>query len=387
MKFAKNVELDVLSQQAKTCQKFHEGCCDNSCTYFRDEDCIGSFSDSIIVLIGKYADRLEYLKTGVMPIPADLNKRHLQWLASHPRANENLDELSEKALICRQYKSQTCNICPQFMTPKCIGSYPAAAIEIFARYAEEIKKNRNQTIRQNKENKTMTIIEELRNKKSVYNRDLLDRAASTIERLDAENKRYRRKEFEVSPDTVWICVYKDTLGFRDSDENLTMICLPTRWLKATLKDEGIVGFEPWLETYTADETESIVVKAMHEGVIVDFDEEWMRPYFATGCHIFEGKRRDNEEWVYGRLLADNVIVPIGQTFEVENHYVSSDLEAYFVVTDTVSEFPIMYGEKLAVKRSDEEDRVIKLHSVRLDDAGKVIEDVLFTEKSSRKPIA
>lgn len=200
----------------------------------------------------------------------------------------------------------------------------------------------------------MTIVEELRNKKSVYNRDLLDRAANTIERLDTENKRYRRKELEASPDVTWICVYKDTLGFREGDDNLTMVCLPTRWLKSALKSEGVLGFEPWLESYTADETESIIIKAMREGVIVDFDDEWMKPYFASGYHIFEGKRSDNGEWVYGRLLADNVIVPIGQTFEVDDSYINSELEACFVDTDTISEFSIMYGEKLAVECSEEE---------------------------------
>ena len=203
----------------------------------------------------------------------------------------------------------------------------------------------------------MTIVEELRNKQSTYNRKLLDKAANVIERLETENRRFRQKERESSPDTVWICVYKDTLGFRDSDDNLTTVCLPTRWLKAALKEEGITGFEPWLETYTADETESIIARAMSEGVIVDFDEEWMTSYYEACHHVFEGKRKDNGEWIYGRLIADNAIVPMGQRFNLTHadHGALTDLVAYLVDPETVSEFPVIYGKKFAVESSEEED--------------------------------
>lgn len=203
----------------------------------------------------------------------------------------------------------------------------------------------------------MTIVEELRNKQSTYNRKLLDKAANVIERLETENRRFRQKERESSPDTVWICVYKDTLGFRDSDDNLTTVCLPTRWLRATLKEQGISGFEPWLETYTADETESIITKAMREGVIVSFDEEWMETDFDARHHVFEGKRCDNGEWIYGRLIADNVIAPMEQGFNLAptDHCILANIVAHCVKPETVSEFPAMYGKKLVVESSEEED--------------------------------
>lgn len=56
--------------------------------------------------------------------------------------------------------------------------------------------------------------------------------------------------------------------------------------------------------------------------------------------LFRGKRTDNGEWVFGRQLADDVIVPIGQPFEFEINtgFIRSDLKCYEVDSDTVGQY-------------------------------------------------
>lgn len=55
--------------------------------------------------------------------------------------------------------------------------------------------------------------------------------------------------------------------------------------------------------------------------------------------IHRGKRKDNGEWIYGRRLADDIIVPIGQPFEFETNtgFICSDLKCYEVDPDTVGQ--------------------------------------------------
>lgn len=55
--------------------------------------------------------------------------------------------------------------------------------------------------------------------------------------------------------------------------------------------------------------------------------------------LFRGKRKDNGNWVAGRLLADDVIVPKGQDFEIEGIYIfADDFRGYIVIPKSVSEF-------------------------------------------------
>lgn len=60
-------------------------------------------------------------------------------------------------------------------------------------------------------------------------------------------------------------------------------------------------------------------------------------------YLFRGKRTDNGEWVAGRLLADDVIVPSGQPFSIDDGIYSepSDLEnltMYEVDKNTVGQY-------------------------------------------------
>jgi len=54
--------------------------------------------------------------------------------------------------------------------------------------------------------------------------------------------------------------------------------------------------------------------------------------------IFRGKDKETGEWVYGCLLADNVIVTSHQTFKVMDGKVCGDLRAHAVYFDTVGQF-------------------------------------------------
>lgn len=56
--------------------------------------------------------------------------------------------------------------------------------------------------------------------------------------------------------------------------------------------------------------------------------------------LFRGKRIDNGEWVFGRQLADDVIVPIGQPleFEINSGFIRSDLKCYAVDPSTVGQY-------------------------------------------------
>lgn len=69
-------------------------------------------------------------------------------------------------------------------------------------------------------------------------------------------------------DTVWICVYKDVLGYLDNFDNLVDILVPTDWLVEQLRKEG-ESIEGWFDEYTADSTMGIAAAAKSDGVILD----------------------------------------------------------------------------------------------------------------------
>lgn len=52
--------------------------------------------------------------------------------------------------------------------------------------------------------------------------------------------------------------------------------------------------------------------------------------------LFKGRRTDTGEWVEGRLLADDVIIPTGQEFEVYGGYIEiNSFRGYIVDPETV----------------------------------------------------
>ena len=54
--------------------------------------------------------------------------------------------------------------------------------------------------------------------------------------------------------------------------------------------------------------------------------------------LYRGKRIDNGEWVYGNLIGEDVIVPKGQEFYIEGHYLDSGLDMYIVDPKTVGQY-------------------------------------------------
>ena len=53
---------------------------------------------------------------------------------------------------------------------------------------------------------------------------------------------------------------------------------------------------------------------------------------------FRGKDIDTGKWIYGRLLADDVIVPSGQEFGVCANHIEDDLIAHIVDPETIGQY-------------------------------------------------
>ena len=77
-----------------------------------------------------------------------------------------------------------------------------------------------------------------------------------------------KQGWEPKFDIARITVYKDAIGIRDDNDNLTEIEVPKKWLKDKLKADGIEDFEQWRNEYTADDTDDIARKALDEDVIL-----------------------------------------------------------------------------------------------------------------------
>ena len=54
--------------------------------------------------------------------------------------------------------------------------------------------------------------------------------------------------------------------------------------------------------------------------------------------LFRGKREDNGEWVEGRLIADEAIVPKGQVFYISDNVLDSTVYARIVIPETVGQY-------------------------------------------------
>lgn len=79
---------------------------------------------------------------------------------------------------------------------------------------------------------------------------------------------FDKYDWDLMRDTIWISVYKDTLGYEDDYNNVTEICVPREWLTNFLNNAGI-DLRTWKDEYTCDDTIDIADKAKAEGVILD----------------------------------------------------------------------------------------------------------------------
>ena len=97
-----------------------------------------------------------------------------------------------------------------------------------------------------------------------------------IENAQVRNaKAYQKSSERDAEPPVWLTVYRDTLGFPEDHDNLTMICVPCKWLDDYFKAEGI-DTKGWFDEYTADDAEDIARKALSEGIILDCSDKTIK---------------------------------------------------------------------------------------------------------------
>lgn len=131
--------------------------------------------------------------------------------------------------------------------------------------------------------------------KNVYpvKSDVLDEFNHTL--LEASKTSRTQDDLSATvspPDTsVWITVYKDTLGHADDHDNLTEICVPTDWLMPILRAQGVRPAD-WFLSYTADDTEDIARKARSEGVILDCSDPNIKKSFSRASSSLDHRIQD-----------------------------------------------------------------------------------------------
>lgn len=78
-------------------------------------------------------------------------------------------------------------------------------------------------------------------------------------------------------ETIWICVYRDTIERHDDDWNLTEVQVTKefaeQYFKECNKGEYFKDFEEFLNEYTADDTEDFYAYAMKHNAVID-KENW-----------------------------------------------------------------------------------------------------------------
>ena len=109
-------------------------------------------------------------------------------------------------------------------------------------------------------------------------------------------------------DSVWICVYRDTLGFGDDNDNLTHILVPTDWLISQLEKEG-QPIQGWFDEYTADSTDRIASAARLQGKILDCSHPGIKtallqqPDWFSGLDEIDQDCVEQYTFLLGRPLA------------------------------------------------------------------------------------
>lgn len=77
-------------------------------------------------------------------------------------------------------------------------------------------------------------------------------------------------------ETIWICVYRDTIEQHDEDRNLTEVQATREFAEQYFNErqaEYFIDFEDFLSEYTADDTEDFYNYAMKHNAVLD-KENW-----------------------------------------------------------------------------------------------------------------
>lgn len=80
--------------------------------------------------------------------------------------------------------------------------------------------------------------------------------------------------------------------------------------------------------------------------------------------LFKGKTIDTGEWVVGRCLSDDVIVPISQEFTIDGNTIHDNLRAYCVDPGTLKQFTGIYDcTKFSEAPKEEQLDWLKFHTI------------------------
>lgn len=80
----------------------------------------------------------------------------------------------------------------------------------------------------------------------------------------------------MTPKTMWVCVYRDTIERHDEDWNLTEVLVTRDFAEqyfneciASCEDNPYKTFDDFLGEYTADDTEDFYQYAMEHNAVLD----------------------------------------------------------------------------------------------------------------------
>lgn len=126
--------------------------------------------------------------------------------------------------------------------------------------------------------------------------------------------------FDLGELNVWICVYKDTLGYFDNIDNVVDILVPRSWLLEKLKAAGETDIEGWFDEYTADSTDIIARDAVDEGVVLSCSDKRISCVLGLG----ESFQNTND---YGKRLAAHMREVYLEEYE---HYGLDDVGTEYI---------------------------------------------------------
>lgn len=187
--------------------------------------------------------------------------------------------------------------------------------------------------------------------------------------------------FDLSELNIWICSYKDALGYLDNFDNVTDILVPKAWLLEKLKAEGETDIEGWFDEYTADSTDMIARDAVSEGVILSCADKRISCVLGLG----ESYLNTND---YGKRLAAHMREIY---LEEHEHYGSDDVGTEFIehrvanVEEAAGWCLLTYGDRALSEIQHEwieGDKQTEVCGVDINEVVAVLERCIVPEKDN-----